>query len=101
MSIFDVGWKSLTQVPRGRSVSARIISDGCRDYLVGIEQEGGTEILMDCRGRPRRFASLAEARRVLRRANISDIKLVVRVAADEACARSALQGSGFSAVKMN
>ena len=100
MSIFDSGLKALVGTMGDRPIRAKIISDGCRDYLVGVEQDGGTDILMDRRGRPRRFASLAEARRSLRRANISDIELVVRVTADEACARSTLQASGFAAVKL-
>lgn len=91
----------LTNAIGSGAVRSRIISDGCRDCLVGVEQESGTEILRDRRGRPRRFASLAEARQVLRCANIGDIQLVVRVAADEACARSMLQGSGFTALKLD
>lgn len=80
--------------------SGRIISDGCRDYLVGVSHAQRTDILMDRRGNPLRFPSLAQAKAALRRQNVADIRLSVRVAADEACAGACLQDSGFADVNV-
>ena len=76
----------LKKLARSASPVARIISDGCRDYVVEIHQPSGAGILQDRRRRTMRFRSLAEARQTLRRAQVSNITLAVRVAADEACA---------------
>lgn len=80
--------------------SGRIISDGCRDYLVGINLGYKTEILTNRNGKPLRFASLAAAKHRLRRANVTEIELSVRVAGDEACAGTPLRDSGFTAVDL-
>lgn len=85
---------------RPQNASGRIISDGCRDYVVGIQLDQDTEILTNRRGQPLRFASLAAAKQTLRQANVGDIQLVMRVAADEACVGRALQDSGFASLKL-
>jgi hypothetical protein len=76
----------LKKLARSASPVARIISDGCRDYVVEIHQPSGAGILQDRRRRTMRFRSLAEAKQTLKRAQVSNITLAVRVAADEACA---------------
>ena len=81
-------------------VSANIISDGCRDYVVAVEKFRGTELIRNWRGQVRRFASLAEAKRAVRGANVSEIKLSIRVAADEACVGESLTDSGFATVTL-
>lgn len=90
--------------PRGthssEAVSANIISDGCRDYVVSITREQGTDLMRTWRGKVRRFASLVDAKEAAQRKRVSEIKLLMRVAADEACAGSSLQGSGFTSVTL-
>ncbi len=83
-----------------QGASANIISDGCRDYVVSMEHENNAELLRHWTGRVRRFASIADAKRAIRRANVADIRLSIRVAADEACAGDTLQDSGFATVPL-
>ena len=80
--------------------SGRIISDGCRDYVIGVSHEQGIKMLMDRRGHPLRFPSLAQAKAALKRENVAEIRLSMRVAADEACAGACLQDSGFADVNV-
>lgn len=76
----------LKKLARSEAPTARIISDGCRDYVVEIHQPAGAGVLQDWRRRTLRFKSLEDAKRTLKRAKVSEIKLAMRVAADEACA---------------
>lgn len=91
---------NLSDPNRSHNVSANIISDGCRDYVVSIKREEGTDLMRTWRGQVRRFASLADAKNALRRKKVGDITLLMRVAADEACAGSSLQDSGFASVTL-
>lgn len=100
MSIFEAFQIPALSAKYCSHASGRIISDGCRDYFVSIEADKGTTILTNRRGQPLRFASLADAKQRLRRANVQNIQLEVRVAADEACAGDTLEDSGFAAVKL-
>ena len=79
---------------RHGDLRAVIISDGCRDYVIEAHTERGSGVINDYRGRRKRFASLAEARRAVRRA--SRIELAIRVAADEACAGTTRTASPFA-----
>jgi hypothetical protein len=90
----------LKRLAKARPTSATIISDGCRDYVVEVQQPQGAGILQDRRGRTLRFRSLAEASHTVRRAQVQDIVLATRIAADEACAGPTLQNSGFARVRL-
>jgi hypothetical protein len=100
MSIFETIQMPVFSAKHSGPSSGTIISDGCRDYVVAIKQDQGTKILTNRRGKPLTFASLAAAKQRLLRANVDDIQLAVRVAADEACAGATLQDSGFATVKV-
>ena len=100
MSIFKAFKLPIFTSSRSQHTSGRIISDGCRDYIVGIKLDQDTEILTNRSGQPLRFASLAAAKQTLRQANVGDIQLVTRVAADEACAGGTLKDSGFASLKL-
>lgn len=91
---------NLSDPNRSPTVSANIISDGCRDYVVSIKREEGTDLMRTWRGQVRRFTSLANAKNALHRKKVGDIKLSIRIAADEACAGTALQDSGFASVTL-
>ena len=82
------------RLARKDTVDAVIISDGCRDYVIELHTTKGADLLTDRKDRPRRFASLAQAKRAVKRA--SSISLAVRIAADEACAGSTIQPSPFA-----
>ena len=90
--------RSLRKLMRSEPVRAVIISDGCRDYVVEIHRETGAGVLTDGRGKPKRFTSLAEAKRAVRHA--SEITLAMRVAADEACAGHSSRQPRFSMVPL-
>lgn len=72
------------RVARRQPLQAVIISDGCRDYVVEVRSENGAGLLTDRKGRTKRFTSLSLAKSAVRRA--TEVRLAVRVAADEACA---------------
>ena len=71
--------RQLKKLARQRSVGATIVGDGVggdrRAYVVEVWQAHGAGRLQDSRGRARRFAALADAYRVLRRARVADIQL--------------------------
>ncbi len=92
---------ALKKLARKKALSAVIISDGCRDYVVEIRHANGAGTLQDWRGRTSRFKALAEAQRVLRSARVADVSLAVRIAADEACAGPVLSDSGFSTLSLS
>ena len=80
--------------------SATIISDGCRDYVVAIQQPRRYSVLEDRNGKPMRFPCLAQARDTIGRADVRDINVATRIAADEACAGNSLQHSGFATLPL-
>ena len=84
----------LRKLSQSTCVTAAIVSDGCRDYVVELIHANGAGLLRNWRGKTLRFASLSEAKRAVRYA--SHILLRVRVAADEACTETHLKESGFS-----
>lgn len=79
---------------RKAETKAVIISDGCRDYVVEVSHPQGKDVLADRQGRPLRFASLGQARRKFDCAH--EVRLAVRIAADEACADSGDEGASFA-----
>ena len=81
------------------SVQARVLSDGCRDYVVEVRSEYGAGLLRRRGGRPMRFRSLAEVHQMLNRCGVSDAVLCQRVAHDEACTAGA--GSFFSELPLS
>ena len=91
----------LKRAARAAPTAATIVSDGCRDYVVQIRRPRGIGILQDRKGRPLRFASLAEAKRTVQRARVTDISLDVRVAADEACAGPSLPEAQFASLRIS
>ncbi len=85
---------------REQPTTATIISDGCRDYVVEIQRTNGAGLLRDRRGRTVRFASLAEAKRTMQKADVADICLSVRIAADEACAGPSANEPQFATIQL-
>ena len=76
---------------------ARIVSDGCRDYLVEVVSNSGAGLLRHRRGSVLKFRSLAEAHQVLSRCGIDAAVMRQRVADDETCSTicAAAGGSRF------
>ena len=91
----------LRRLAASTPVTASIISDGCRDYVVEIRRPSGAGLLRNrwSGRRPYRFQSLAEARRLLNRCRVRDVRLRCRVAADEATAGGSEQAA-FSELKL-
>ena len=85
---------------RQQRTAATIIGDGCRDYVIEVQRASGAGILRDRKGRTLRFASLAEAKRAMRRASVDDISLRMRVAADEACAGPSSSEAQFATLRI-
>ncbi len=73
----------LKRLGRSGDVSARVISDGCRDYVVQIEHGASRGLLCNRLNRPLRFKSLTQAHALLARYNVTDVLLTVRIADDE------------------
>ena len=82
------------RIARKETLTAIIISDGCRDYVVEIRSETGAGVLTDRKGQRLRFSSLDQAKRAVRDAR--EVHLAVRVAADEACGGATPVSSPFS-----
>lgn len=74
----------LKRASRAGNVRARVISDGCRDYVVQIDHGAGGSLLCNRIKRPMRFRSLGEANALLNRYNVMDRRLAIRIADDEA-----------------
>ncbi len=89
----------LMKFSRSRPSRATIISDGCRDYVVEVQEPASAGLLRDRRGRVLRFKTLRDARDAVRDATA--ITLSMRVAADEACCGGAMSDSGFSRVTIS
>lgn len=82
------------RVARSQPLQAIIISDGCRDYLIEVRSKNGAGLITDRKGRPKRFNSLSLAKSAVRGA--CEVRLAVRIAADEACAAGGQQEQGFA-----
>ena len=67
-------------------IHARIVSDGCRDYVVEVVSRSGAGLLRHWRGQTLRFRSLGEIHQLLHRCGVRDAVLRHRVADDEAAA---------------
>lgn len=74
----------LRRAAKNQEVTARIISDGCRDYFVEIERPSGAGVLRRRWKGPMRFKSLSEVHHLLNQCRVKDVLLVSRVADDEA-----------------
>ena len=73
----------LKRVSRPGGVSAQIISDGCREYLIEIGRKATTSPLCNSGRSPMRFKSLDEVNASLNRYNVFNRFLAVRIADDE------------------
>jgi len=89
--------RQLRQVTTRTPVRARIVSDGCRDYLVEVVSDNGAGLLRHRRGSVLKFRSLTEAHQLLTRCGVADTVMRQRVADDETCcaASTAATGSRF------
>jgi hypothetical protein len=76
--------RDLKRLASQRDVQARIVSDGCRDYLVEVVTGTGAGMLRERTGRLARFRSLGETHQLLRRCGVEDAVLRHRIAQDEA-----------------
>ncbi len=88
------------RMARSTETRAVILSDGCRDYIVVVQDINGntSNVLTDRRKQTVRFRSIDHARRVVSAA--SEIQLSVRVAADEACTAPGSEGAPFAAMTL-
>lgn len=67
------------------AVTARVVSDGSRDYVLEVVSENGVGLLRNRSGRTLRFRSLGEIRDVLGRCGVEHAVIRQRVADDEVC----------------
>lgn len=66
--------------------TARIVTSGCRGYLLQLESAGSITLVTDRSGRPKRFATLDAARAAARRRGVRQARLLQHHACEEACA---------------
>ena len=76
--------RQLKHVAAASPIKARIVSDGCRDYVVEVVSPSGAGLLRHWRGRTLRFKSLGEIHQLLDRCGVRDTVLRQRMADDEA-----------------
>ena len=88
----------LRNAARRQDITARILSDGCRDYFVEIARDARRSVLRNRWRRPLKFKSLAEAHQMLARHHVQDIRLVSRVADEEA---GQPQGGGWGFAELH
>jgi len=77
--------RQLKSIARNRAVAARVISDGCRDYLIEIVTDSGAGLLRRWDNSLLKLGNLGEVHQLLRRCGVDRIVLRQRVAQDEAC----------------
>lgn len=85
--------RQLKHAAAKKPVAARIVSDGCRDYVVELVSQHGAGLLRRSRGSTLKFRSLGEAHRLLDRCGVHKVVLRQRVADDEAA--DAAKSPGF------
>ena len=78
--------RQLKHVATRQPIRARVVADGCRDYIVEVLSEGGAGLLRHRRGEPMRFRSLGQVHDVLNRCGVREAVIRQRVADDEATA---------------
>jgi hypothetical protein len=78
--------RQLKQAAARQPVEARVIADGCRDYVVQVVWSDGGGLLRHLRGEALHFQNLGDVRRLLGRCGVRSAVLRQRVADDEACA---------------
>ena len=66
-------------------VSVRVVSDGCRDYVLEVVSQHGAGLLRHRSGKTCRFRNLGEVRDVLGRCGVEHAVICQRVADDEVC----------------
>ena len=93
--------RAVRRLARGDEVTACVISDGCRDYVVEVLGQSGAGLLRTRRGRVERFRNLGEVRRDLQACRVSRAVLRQRVAHDEAASGLSLADCGFSEMPLN
>ena len=77
--------RQLKRLARREKLDARVIADGCRDYVVEVVSKFGAGVLRNRLGRPLRFRSLSEALGLLHRCGLERAVLRQRLAHEEAC----------------
>lgn len=75
--------RRLKQLAAGQPIAARVLCDGCRDYLIEVSAADSIGILRDRHGRALRFRSLGEVHDLLSRAGVREAVIRQRVAHDE------------------
>ena len=75
--------RQLKQAAATPPVSARMVSDGCREYVVEVVSEHGAGLLRHRRGRTLRFRNLGQIHEMLRNCGVREAVLRARVADDE------------------
>ena len=68
-----------------QAVKARVVSDGCRDYVLEVVSDRGAGLLKHRSGRTLKFRSLGEIRDVLGRCGVDNAVICQRLADDEVC----------------
>ena len=82
--------RQLKQAAATQPVKARIVSDGCRDYVIEVVSGSGAGLLRHWRGGTLKFKSLGEIHQLLNRCGVRDTVLRQRVADDEAAVGSSI-----------
>ena len=88
--------RELKRRARRETLRARVISDGCRDYVIEIEDGEQVALLRRRRGRCYTMQSLQEAATLLKRCGVRRAVLRQRVAHDEAATSVSSPFQGFS-----
>ena len=90
----------LRKAARAGGLTARIISDGSRDYFVEIARDNGAGVLRSRWTGAIRFKSLCQVRSFLTRRNVQDIRLLSRVA-DEEAGQPQASSWGFAELRLS
>jgi len=77
--------RQLKSTARKRAVTARVISDGCRDYLIEIITDSGAGLLRRWDNSVVKLRNLGDVHQLLERCGVDRVVLRQRVAQDEAC----------------
>jgi hypothetical protein len=86
---------------RNETIQARVLADGCRDYVIEIKTPSETSLLCDWRGRTQFFRNLGDVHQILNACHVADVVMRQRVAHDEACHGAALSNSGFAEMRLH
>lgn len=89
----------LKRLARTDAVTARVISDGSRDYFVQINKGRSGGVLRTRGNKPMRFRSLSDVHRLLSSCHVQTVQLAHRVA-DEEVTGSIGDQCGFADVRL-